>query len=100
MAEDQRSPRAEKIDIRPAVHVRDPASLGLRNEEGIAADTPEGAHGAVDATRDQTLGLSEERSRVGCHEVGSSFRLFPLDGEEIALLGIPAKRSCIGHPPL
>ena len=57
MAQGQRPPRADVVDILVAVHVPDPAALSPRNERRRSLNRPERPHRAVDSTGDVLLGL-------------------------------------------
>src|SRR3989449_7928137 len=59
-----RSPRAEKVQVRAAVHVPDACALAPRDEERLAADTLEGAHGAVHAAGDEPRRRLEQPLRI------------------------------------
>src|SRR6266542_290550 len=60
VTEDERTPRAQEVEVAASVHVGDAAALPARDEEGRAADAAEGADGAVDAAWDHALRLLEE----------------------------------------
>src|SRR5262249_11286799 len=62
-----RSPRAEKVDVGPAVHVGDAAALRPGHEERRAAHSAEGAHGAVHAAGNHPLGFGEESIGACAH---------------------------------
>src|SRR2546427_430173 len=61
---DERPPRAEKVQVRAAVHVPDACALAPRDEERLAADTLEGAHGAVHAAGDEPRRRLEQPLRI------------------------------------
>src|SRR5947199_3970 len=50
VSRDQRSPRADEIDVRVAVGVADSAALASHDERRLAPDGTERAHGARNAT--------------------------------------------------
>src|SRR6185369_9353025 len=56
VAEDQRAPGADEVDVGAAVHVPQPRALTALDEQRGAADGSEGADGTVDAARDHTSG--------------------------------------------
>src|SRR2546428_12344939 len=60
VAEDERAPRAEEVQIGAAVDVPDPRPLSVRDEERVTADSAERPHGAVDAAGDPEAGGFEE----------------------------------------
>ena len=64
VAQDERAPRAEEIDVGAAVDIRDAAALGAPDEEGSAAHAAKGPDGTVDAAGKHTLGPAEERFRA------------------------------------
>jgi hypothetical protein len=71
VAQDQRAPGADEVDVGPPVRVPEPRPLAARDEERSAADGAEGAHGAVDAARDhpargveQTPGLTHAGNSI------------------------------------
>src|SRR5213079_2379268 len=51
--QDERSPRAQEVQVRTPLHVPDARALAALDEERLAADAPEGAHGAVHAAGDE-----------------------------------------------
>src|SRR5439155_16031836 len=62
--EDERPPRAEKVQVRAAVHVPDARALAPRDEERLAADTLERAHRAVHAPGDEPHRRLEQALRI------------------------------------
>src|SRR5688572_20629909 len=62
---DQWSPRHDVVDVAIAVDVLDRGARRAGDESRRAADTLEGADGAVDAARQDVRGAGEEFSGVG-----------------------------------
>ena len=61
VAEDQRAPRAEEVEIVVTVDVPDARPGSAIDEEGAPADAAEGPHRAVDAARNDPLRSREQR---------------------------------------
>src|SRR4030095_7934415 len=64
--EDERSPRAQEVEVGAPVDVLDARARGAGHEEGSAAHTAKRPHGAVHAPGNQSLGGLEERLGA-CH---------------------------------
>ena len=60
MAEQQRTPGADVIDVLVAIDVEDVRPLAARDENGVAADAAESADGGIDAAGNDLLGAAEE----------------------------------------
>jgi hypothetical protein len=60
MAEQQRSPGADVIDVFVAIDIEDVRPLAAGDEHRLATDTAEGAHRGVDAAGDDLLRTAEE----------------------------------------
>ena len=65
MAQHQRPPGAEVINVFVAVHVNHTGAAARRDEGRRSADGAEGADGAVDATGHQALGFGKQGFRLG-----------------------------------
>src|SRR5262249_54439905 len=63
MSEDQRSPRADVIDIGVAVGIIDSGAVAAHNEQRCAADAAESSNGRVHTTWDTFLCAAKERLR-------------------------------------
>ena len=61
VAQDERSPGADVVDVFVAVHVPDAGALATPDEGRLATHGAEGADGAVHPAGDEGLGLGEER---------------------------------------
>ncbi len=68
MAEEQRPPRADQVDVAPAVGVGQPGAAALHHEAGGAAHGPERADRGVDAARGDGQRALEQRVRRGSVE--------------------------------
>lgn len=60
MAQNHGAPRQHKVDVFPAVHVREAAAVGLGDEQGQAVHIVAGTHRAVDAAGDQRAGFFKQ----------------------------------------
>src|SRR5207248_9309866 len=58
VAEDQRAPGADVVEVAVAVEVDEVRPLTLGDEDGLAADAAEGAGRTIDATGDQVAGAA------------------------------------------
>jgi hypothetical protein len=65
VAEDERPPRADVVDVFRAVGAEEIRALAARDEDGLASDGAEGAYRAVHAAGDDALGALEEGSGLG-----------------------------------
>ena len=70
VAENERSPRAEEVDVGAPVGVHDARPLGALHEDRRAAHTPERAHGTVDTAGDDPLRGVEQL--LGIPHIGHS----------------------------
>ncbi len=61
VAQDERPPRADEVDVAPAVHVVQPRALGARHEERLTSHPPERAHRAVHPARDAASAARSNR---------------------------------------
>ena len=68
MAEDERPPLADEVEVGAAVHVEHARPLTTPDEERLAADRTPGAHGAVHAARYEAARLREELPGVVRHD--------------------------------
>ena len=64
VSQDERSPRAEEVQVRAPVHVPDPRPLAPRDEERFATDAPEGAHRAIHTPGDEPGRRLEQPLRI------------------------------------
>ena len=60
VAEDQRPPGADVVDVAVAVDVVEIGALAALDEQRLPAHRAEGAHGRIDAAREQVQRLREE----------------------------------------
>jgi hypothetical protein len=72
VAEDQRAPTADQIEVAIAVDVPDRRAVALRDEHGIGADGPAGAHRRVDPSGDDGLRTLEDLLAALCRHGGGT----------------------------
>ena len=74
VTDDQRTPRAEVVDVVAAVGVGDDRAVPLLEKDRRAADAAEGANGAVHTSGHQMFRLVEEALHVAAHWAGQPSR--------------------------
>jgi len=61
MAEDERAPRTDEVQVAVPIDIPDPWAVTARDESRRSTDRAIGTNRAIDATRNQALRLLEER---------------------------------------
>jgi hypothetical protein len=86
VAEDERPPGTDIVDVAIAVGVPDVRAQAANQERRVAADRAEGANGRVDAAGDKLLGtfcrardLSRVRDMVAVPSSAFALRLIPMN---------------------
>ena len=87
VAEDRRAPRADVVEVAPAVGVPDVRPLAALEDERRATDGPEGPDRAVDAAREEPLGALDERRRPSSHGAPSAPSRRPEEAEDLVASG-------------
>ena len=82
VTEDQRPPRADEVEIAPAVDVGEARALRAGHEERLAPDPAECADGTVDAAGDHTARGLEQVRRI--HQVRASSGLTSIGTKSLA----------------
>src|SRR5262249_2506075 len=72
VSQDQRSPRADVVQVLMAVEIIEERPLPFGDEDRLAADGAEGAGGAIDAARNRFAGSGERRLAFGSRNAPGS----------------------------
>jgi hypothetical protein len=67
MAENGRPPRADVINVFPAIDVKYMRALGFVDKNRFAAHRAKSPHGRIYAARNVAQSLGEQLLRFGCH---------------------------------
>src|SRR5438045_7491755 len=92
MAQNERPPRTEEVDVLAAVHVPEAGARTTRDEERLTADAAEGAHRAVDTARHHGGRAIPEPLRVALWCLRRGPGRLEVDRHELAALGAPPER--------